>query len=471
MNGCTSQNQDPLENLAVVIPVAPAEIAWRRLLVDLRPLPRGAEVILVGTESPPRDWNEVVDRAGLRCIMRWLQTVPGRARQLNYGAANTSRAFLWFLHADSRITLEGIEALGRALSRSAQSLYFFDLSFEPDGPALVWINAYGANFRSRYLRLPFGDQGFCLPTAQFMSMGQFDESARFGEDHLFVWKAHRRGIAVRPVGAVISTSARKYRQQGWFRTTLTHLLLTAAQAAPQLIGWLFREFMSRARIGSQSRLRLIIFTRCPDPGRCKTRLIPTLGTAGATALHESLVGHTFAWATTLAKRENIDVEVYFTGENLDQLKLLSGERGAQSRFRRQTTGDLGKRLAEACDVAFSDGCSRVVVVGTDCPALDDRIVSAAFKQLERNDLVIGPAADGGYYLIAMRRRSPKLFQDISWGTSAVLRETLCRAEGANMTVSKLQILEDVDRPADLENVRRYLPGSSHKRTEDQFHAG
>ena len=460
MSSRTSRNQSIPENVAVIIPVAPAETTWRRLLIDLGPLPPGAEVILVGTKEPPRDWRNVVENAGLRCMVRWLQTMPGRARQLNHGAANTSRAFLWFLHADSRITSEGIEALRRALSRSAQSLYFFELSFELDGPAPVWINARGANFRSRYLLLPFGDQGFCLSAAQFIRMGGFDERTHFGEDHLFVWKAHRLGIAVRSVGATISTSARKYARHGWFQTTLTHLLLTAKQAAPQLLGFLFRRVALCDRDMSRARSRLIIFTRCPDPGRCKTRLISNLGVAGATALHESLVGHTFAWAIDLIEGGEIDVEVQFTGDNLDRLKSLSGGRGTRLRFRQQSSGDLGERIAEACDIAFNEGCSRVVVVGTDCPALDGGIVSAAMEQLERNDLVIGPAADGGYYLIAMSRRSPELFQDISWGTPAVLRETLHRADDTNITVCQLQILDDVDRPADLECVRKYLHENS-----------
>jgi len=94
----------------------------------------------------------------------------------------------------------------------------------------MWINTIGAHVRSRWLRLPFGDQGLLMPRRVFEALGGFDERHRGGEDHALVWSARRLGVPLRPLRAPIFTSARKYAQLGWWGTTTMHLRLTGAQA-------------------------------------------------------------------------------------------------------------------------------------------------------------------------------------------------------------------------------------------------
>ncbi len=222
-----------LDDVTIIIPVGPNETAWNELLADLASVPLTAEVLLLGVDPAPAELLQNGD-ARQHLAVRWIQSAAGRARQMNRGATAASRQFLWFLHADSRINTIAIERLQDALRKIPEAMHYFQLAFQPDGPRLSRLNAWGANLRSRLLHLPFGDQGLCLSKESWCRLGGFDELLAHGEDHAFVWNAHRNRIALRPVPAQIATSARKYSRDGWLRTTCLHLLRTATQAAPQL---------------------------------------------------------------------------------------------------------------------------------------------------------------------------------------------------------------------------------------------
>lgn len=122
------------------------------------------------------------------------------------------------------------------------------------------------------------------------------------------------------------------------------------------------------------------------------------------------------------------------------------------RLRLQGPGDLGDRLSRAVDEARADAAEpaeRIVIIGTDCPDLAGEIVTRAFAELERHDVVLGPATDGGYYLIGLRVRAPELFTGIDWGSSRVCAQTVRHAQTAGLTIGLLEELQDVDVPNDL----------------------
>jgi rSAM/selenodomain-associated transferase 2 len=229
-----------LADLSVVIPVGPGETNWATLLRDLQPLPIDAEVIIVGVDGPSAEFEQFA-AATARCGTRWLQSAQGRARQMNFGASSASRSFLWFLHADSRIDSTAFEKLEAGLREFPNAIHYFDLAFHSDSPPLTRLNAWGANLRSRFLRLPYGDQGFCLSTEIFNRIGRYDESLPYGEDHILIWQAHANRIPIKPVHAQIATSARKYSRNGWLRTTCLHQWFTAKQAAPRFARLLARK--------------------------------------------------------------------------------------------------------------------------------------------------------------------------------------------------------------------------------------
>jgi GT2 family glycosyltransferase len=209
-----------LGDLAVVIPVGPNDRSWRDLLPLLAGLPANAEVLLcmVDDDAQPGPDDPRV---------RVLRGAAGRAAQQNRGAAASARPWLWFLHADSRFDHAALSAIERLPDRPA--LAWFDLRFHDGGMAMA-LNTVGVWLRSRWLRMPFGDQGLLLPRAAFTALGGFDPSLDGGEDHALVWAARRAGLPLRPLRAALSTSARKYRERGWWRTTARHLRLTWAQA-------------------------------------------------------------------------------------------------------------------------------------------------------------------------------------------------------------------------------------------------
>lgn len=204
------------------------------------------------------------------------------------------------------------------------------------------------------------------------------------------------------------------------------------------------------RYGPAERL-LIVFTRYPEPGKVKTRLIPAVGAEQAATLQREMTQHTFDWAKQLGREDRTMVESHFEGGDRQRMRACFGQ---DLLYRPQHEGDLGRRLERAFHDAFAAGAGRVVIVGTDCPGLDAALVRTAFERLEQNDVVLGPAEDGGYYLIGLRCKESALFARIDWGTERVLRQTLNAAEASGLRSSLLKPLGDVDRPEDLELWRR-----------------
>ncbi|WEN15262.1 TIGR04283 family arsenosugar biosynthesis glycosyltransferase [Rhodanobacter sp. AS-Z3] len=216
-------------SLSVIVPLAPAESEWQPLLEQLVALPPGSEVIVVCADEvsrlPPAAWPAHLH-------YRACRSEPGRARQQNLGASMASGDWLWFVHADSRLRADTLRELQRFIAQGSDALGWFTLAFRRDGPRWTALNAAGANWRARWLGLPFGDQGLLLPRACFEELHGFDEQAAYGEDHLLVWAARRAGLRLRHIPAVLETSARKYARHGWWRTTWRHWRLTLAQAWP-----------------------------------------------------------------------------------------------------------------------------------------------------------------------------------------------------------------------------------------------
>lgn len=193
--------------------------------------------------------------------------------------------------------------------------------------------------------------------------------------------------------------------------------------------------------------KLIIFTRYPEPGKTKTRLIPVLGKAGAANLHGLMAGRTIARALSLQNSRQLSVEIHYTGGSQQQMQDWLG---TDLIYQNQIDGgDLGARMTAAFEKSFDSGVDKAAIIGTDCPDLKAEIVAQAFDELSDRDLVLGPAKDGGYYLIGLRRSIPELFGGINWGTSEVFACTRAIAQNLGLNIAVLPILADIDRPDDL----------------------
>lgn len=220
--------------VSVIVPVADGDKEWLSLALDLTIVPAGWEILFCGPEPITRLEQQTLSYLRHYADVRWIPSDRSRAGKLNLGGERASGQVLWFVHADSRVDHRCFAAIEQQLPAMADTLLFFRLAFLNDGPALMGVNQFGAWFRSEVLRLPFGDQGFCLGKALWQRLGGFPEDVPYGEDHLFVWRAHQAGIAVRPLAAKLLSSARKYRDQGWRQTTGRHLAITYRQALPEL---------------------------------------------------------------------------------------------------------------------------------------------------------------------------------------------------------------------------------------------
>ena len=201
----------------------------------------------------------------------------------------------------------------------------------------------------------------------------------------------------------------------------------------------------------QGSNRLILFTRYPEPGTTKTRMIPKLGEEGAAELQRQMTEHIVSRVTKFTGLHSTSVEVRFEGGNRH---LMAAWLGTGFDYSPQGNGDIGIRMSRAFEDGFGSGYESVMIIGSDIPDITSDIIHKAFDELRRHGLVLGPAADGGYYLIAMQKAvfiqaNPRLFNDISWGTEEVLSQTLTVAEKLSLSYCLLETLADVDRPEDL----------------------
>ncbi|MBW2307584.1 MAG: TIGR04283 family arsenosugar biosynthesis glycosyltransferase [Deltaproteobacteria bacterium] len=194
------------------------------------------------------------------------------------------------------------------------------------------------------------------------------------------------------------------------------------------------------------RERCIIFSRYPEPGKVKTRLIPVLGPEGASELQRRMTERTLELAKLLEALRSLSIEVRYEGCNG---QIAEQWLGRHILYRHQGEGDLGERMARAFSEAFHEGMEQVVLVGTDIPGLTVDLMQRAFNELTCADVVLGPARDGGYYLIGLRRPIPQLFVDMPWGTDEVLEQTRRISDELGLSVTFLDFLDDVDRPEDL----------------------
>lgn len=201
-----------------------------------------------------------------------------------------------------------------------------------------------------------------------------------------------------------------------------------------------------------ARRTLVVFAKVPRPGRVKTRLAAGIGDAQAAALYRVLGRQVLDGVR--GGKYRIVVYIDPAGE-LDQARDWLGEAGVH--FRPQQGIGLGDRLAHAIREELR-GAEHVCAIGTDAPAVDRDVVDRAFVELPAHHLVLGPATDGGYYLIGLSDYRPALFRKVPWSTAAVLEATLARARTLGLRTSILPPLSDIDTVEDLRRAGYPLSG-------------
>ena len=192
---------------------------------------------------------------------------------------------------------------------------------------------------------------------------------------------------------------------------------------------------------------LIIFTKNLVHGKVKTRLSSTVGNDKAFEIYKQLVEHT----STVTQELNCDKVVFYT-EEIEVNDVWKNDYQKQL----QIGNNLGEKMMMAFNYVFKNKYSKAVVIGCDCPELSKQIINDAFEQLNNYDVVIGPAADGGYYLLGIKKMNEHLFENIEWSTSTVLAETVKRCKEIELSYYSLITLHDVDEEKDLQYMKIML---------------
>jgi len=184
---------------------------------------------------------------------------------------------------------------------------------------------------------------------------------------------------------------------------------------------------------------LIIFTRNPELGKVKTRLAKTIGDQAALAIYTFLLKHTEQVATKVQALRQVHYSVAVHEADLWDDALF------EKHLQKGT--DLGQRMAHAFQQGFDSGYRKIVIVGSDLYDLEASDIEAAFLSLDQHEAVVGPALDGGYYLLGLTQMVPELFLNKKWGTASVFQESM--KDLVNLRVAKLPVKNDIDQYEDL----------------------
>lgn len=198
---------------------------------------------------------------------------------------------------------------------------------------------------------------------------------------------------------------------------------------------------------------LLIFIKNPMIGKAKTRLAATVGDDRALQIYEALLGHTRQLAL------QVDAErLLFYSHFIDH-----DDEWSPRQFRQylQADGDLGQRMTAGFREAFAlPDTRKAIIIGSDCASLTPDIIAEAFRALDGHDFVIGPATDGGYYLLGMRDFHPEVFQNIAWSTEYVAQQTIDRITALGKSCAEVATLSDIDYEEDWARYGWPLPGDS-----------
>ena len=210
------------------------------------------------------------------------------------------------------------------------------------------------------------------------------------------------------------------------------------------------------------RTSLNIFAKAPVPGTVKTRMSPPLSPAQCLRLHRALVNHTLARMRPLIA-SGLEACLCLTGTLQEALEQAGRMEARGFGVDVQRGAHLGERLSHALTTRFNQGFPKVIFVGTDCPSLGSKTVRDAVRALDRQEVVIGPAQDGGYYLIGFAACLPEILQGIPWGTPAVHETTLDRLRRRGAGWKLLERQADLDTFGDLKQF--YLQASPGHRLQ------
>ena len=448
-----------MKSASIIIPVLDEEANLQSNLNSLQILRENqCEIIVVDGGSSDRS-AEIAKPL----VDKLLVTEFGRSNQMNFGAQNSKGEILIFLHADSRISCDSISQLIEKTKSHDDCWGWFRLKFDNSSFVFLIISSF-MRLRSKITKVCTGDQTLFISSRLFKSIGGFPKIPIM--EDVAISKILRTRISPIELKNITLSSARRWEQHGVFKTVVFMWYL-------RLLYWfgvspykLVRKYYPKHLVEDISdriylqqykyvNASILLFARAPVLGRVKTRLVKTLTELEVLCLYKSMFEHVIS---LLDKSNLAEAQLWLEFDSSVKSKIIQ-DLPAGFKLREQINGDLGEKMSFAIRQTLSFKESEfAVIIGVDCPALSYDYLDRALKFLyDGVDLVLGPAEDGGYVLIGMSDNYPEIFEDISWGTSDVLKETILKAEKIGLDYVCLEPLWDVDRADDLARLSELEP--------------
>ncbi|MCH7595823.1 MAG: TIGR04283 family arsenosugar biosynthesis glycosyltransferase [Planctomycetes bacterium] len=431
--------------IAVVIPALNEERAIARVLKDI---PDWADDVVVVDNGSTEATVEIAKGSGARVV---CADARGYGTVCLAGMAFVNDPdIIVFLDADHSDHAEQMDRLVLPIAKDAADLVIGSRVLgHADRGALTPLQRYGNALACRLMRLHwrtnYTDLGpFRAISYRALCSLQMDDP-NYGWTIQMQIRAARRGLRTMEVAV-------DYRRRVGV-SKISGTVCGVVAAGTKIISTIYFE-KAKPVWGTGLKVEgdhLIVFTRFPEPGKTKTRMIAVFGERGAADLQRDMTLHALSSVSELLQKREMTVELHYAGGSETRMREVFG---TEWTCVAQTDGDLGERMRRAINRAFCRGAGSVVVMGTDCPQITADVLGRAFEATKKVDVVFNPATDGGYVLVGMRRPVPEIFEGIDWGAEAVLRESLDAAERAGLKVKLLDRLNDVDVAADLPVWRR-----------------
>ncbi|MFW5689400.1 MAG: TIGR04283 family arsenosugar biosynthesis glycosyltransferase [Spirochaetota bacterium] len=410
------------------------------------------EVILVegddGASLPPL---EHAARMGL--AVRTVRSRAGRGRQLNAGGGIARSERLLFLHVDTRLPIGFVPSVTRALDRHEAGA--FDLRIDSPHPFVRLVSLVG-RLRSRITRVPYGDQAHFIRAATFRSVGGYPDTPIM-EDVGLMDRLREHRIPIVILSPPARTSSRRWVREGAVRTTLRNWRLMLAYRSgrsPHGLRNRYRPQSELERVSSE----LLVFHRALRPGGVKNRLAADLAVAlrssddtaarAALELYRAMLDDLIPETRLRGVETRYLIDEPGTGTDLPARRLASLDRSLP-----QQGENLWERMSDAFARAFAGGAERCVLIGSDVPGVRRQLLREAFARLATHPVVVGPSADGGFYLLGARP-GVALDELLAHARSREAPATgiLEWCAGRGLAVATIATLRDVDHLADLASV-------------------
>lgn len=449
-----------MKQLSIIIPVLNEQDGVVERLSELQSLRNsGCEIVLVDGGSTDKTLAlsaPLVDKS--------LTSESGRAVQMNTGASVAKFDVFLFLHIDTTLPSEANTLIANCAANHKQAWGWFNLGF--DNSALLFrVISSSMNMRASLTKVCTGDQTLFVTRDLFEAIGGFP-NIQLMED-VAICKKLRKLRRPAIIKSSVCSSARRWESNGVVKTVLFMwwlrlLYFMGAKPANLAKRYYPNRDATNSEVepqiesqGSQMEnpanqylfpdARILVFAKAPILGQVKTRLEPHLNQAQCLQLHRAM---TTRVVETVAASNLASWRLWVSSDASNEYFLSLCNK---KKIYLQSGSDLGEKMAFAIQQTLAEeGVSKVIILGADCPGYSQAYLERALTQLDgSHDVVLGPAEDGGYVLIGAKQANSQMFDEIQWGTSDVLSQTVAQLEAIGLAYSMLETLWDVDRQEDL----------------------